>query len=34
VAYRVDDFFPDFFRRFAHPSQLNGDLPGEIKRSM
>ena len=29
--YRIDDFFPEFFRRFAHPPQLSGDLPGEIK---
>jgi HSP20 family protein len=29
--YRIDDFFPDFFRRLAQPAQLTGDIPGEIK---
>ena len=29
--YRIDDFFPDFFRRFAQPSQFAGDIAGEIK---
>jgi len=28
---RIDDFFPDFFRRFARPMQWPEDLPGEIK---
>jgi len=29
--YRIDDFFPDFFRRFAQTPQLAADMPGEIK---
>jgi HSP20 family protein len=28
---RVDDFFPDFFRRFARPLQLSEEMPGDIK---
>ena len=28
---RIDDFFPDFFRRFARPMPWTEDVPGEIK---
>lgn len=28
---RLDDLFPEFFRRFARPLQLSDDAPGEIK---
>ncbi|HUP08880.1 MAG TPA: Hsp20 family protein [Caldimonas sp.] len=28
---RIDDFFPEFFRRFARPLPWPEDVPGEIK---
>lgn len=29
--YAIDEFFPEFFRRFARPFEASANMPGEIK---